>query len=38
MSYADTRLEDIDGDGLPELLVHGGTIGSAGAGDHAAAN
>jgi hypothetical protein len=32
MSYADARLEDADGDGLPELLVHGGTIGSAGAG------
>jgi hypothetical protein len=32
MTYADTRLEDVDGDGLPEFLVHGGTIGSAGAG------
>lgn len=32
VSYSDTRLEDVDADGLPELLVHGGTIGSAGAG------
>ncbi len=32
VSYADTRIEDIDTDGLPELLVHGGTLGSAGAG------
>jgi hypothetical protein len=32
MSYANARLEDVDSDGLPEFLVHGGTIGSAGAG------
>lgn len=32
LSYPDARLDDVDGDGLPELLVHGGTIGSAGAG------
>ena len=32
MSYADSRLDDVDADGLPEFLVHGGTIGSAGAG------
>ncbi len=32
MSYSDTRLQDFDGDGLPEFMVHGGTIGSAGAG------
>ncbi|MBP6786899.1 MAG: hypothetical protein KA170_04870 [Candidatus Promineofilum sp.] len=32
LSYADTRLDDVDGDGLTEFLVHGGTIGSAGAG------
>lgn len=32
LSYADTRLGDVDGDGLTEFLVHGGTIGSAGAG------
>lgn len=32
MSYADTRIEDIDADGLPEIVVHGGTSGSAGAG------
>ena len=32
MPSADARLEDVDGDGLPELIVHGGTIGSAGAG------
>lgn len=32
VTYADTRVEDIDTDGLPELLVHGGTLGSAGAG------
>lgn len=32
MTYADARLEEVDGDGLPEFLVHGGTIGSAGAG------
>lgn len=30
--YADTRIEDVDADGLLELLVHGGTLGSAGAG------
>ncbi len=32
MPTADARLEDVDGDGLPELLVHGGAIGSVGAG------
>ena len=32
MPTADARLEDVDGDGRPELLVHGGAIGSAGAG------
>lgn len=32
LSYPDVRVEDVDGDGTPELLVHGGTIGSAGAG------
>ncbi len=32
MPYADTRIDDADADGLPELLVHGGTLGSAGAG------
>ena len=32
VAYADTRIEDIDTDSLPELLVHGGTLGSAGAG------
>lgn len=32
MSYADSKLADVDNDGLPEFLVHGGTIGSAGAG------
>lgn len=32
VSYADTRIEDFDADGLPELVIHGGTLGSAGAG------
>jgi hypothetical protein len=32
MSYPDVRLEDSDSDGLIEFLVHGGAIGSAGAG------
>ena len=32
MSFADTRLQDVNGDGLPEFLVHGGNIGSVGAG------
>lgn len=32
MSYPDVRLEDSDGDGLVEFQVHGGAIGSAGAG------
>jgi hypothetical protein len=32
MSYPDTQLQDIDGDGLAEFVVHGGTIGSVGAG------
>lgn len=32
MSYPDVRLADSDGDGLVEFQVHGGTIGSAGAG------
>ncbi len=32
MTYADTQVVDSDGDGLPEFLVHGGTIGSVGAG------
>ena len=32
LSYADTRLADVDADGLTEFLAHGGTIGSAGAG------
>jgi len=32
MPTADARLEDVDGDGTPELLVHGGTLGSVGAG------
>jgi hypothetical protein len=32
MNYAETQLEDFDGDGLLEFLVHGGTLGSAGAG------
>jgi hypothetical protein len=32
VTFADTRIEDIDADGLPELLAHGGTLGSAGAG------
>lgn len=32
MSYSDVRFNDVDYDGLPEMLVHGGTIGSAGAG------
>jgi len=32
MSYADYRLEDVDGDGSEELVLHGGSIGSVGAG------
>jgi hypothetical protein len=32
LSYPDVRVEDVDGDGAPEFVVHGGTIGSAGAG------
>jgi hypothetical protein len=32
MSYPDVRLEDTNGDGLVDLVIHGGTIGSAGAG------
>lgn len=32
MSYSNVRFNDVDFDGLPEMLVHGGTIGSAGAG------
>lgn len=32
VSFADTRIEDIDADGLPEVVVHGGESGSAGAG------
>lgn len=32
VSYADVRIDDIDADGLPELLIYGGTLGSAGAG------
>jgi hypothetical protein len=32
ISYPDTRFEDANGDGLPDFLVHGGSIGSVGAG------
>lgn len=32
VSYADTRYEDFTGDGVLDILVHGGGIGSAGAG------
>lgn len=32
MSFADARVADSDDDGLPEFLVHGGTMGSVGAG------
>jgi hypothetical protein len=32
MTYSNTNIRDIDGDGLLELLVHGGTIGSVGGG------
>lgn len=32
LSYPDTRFEDVTGDGQTDFLVHGGTIGSAGAG------
>jgi hypothetical protein len=32
MSYAEPRVQDIDGDGVQELLVTGGTVGSTGAG------
>ena len=32
MSYADYRLEDVDRDGSKELVLHGGSIGSVGAG------
>lgn len=32
MSYSDTRFADANADGLPDLLVHGGTLGSAGSG------
>jgi hypothetical protein len=32
MFYADLEIEDVDGDGRWELMLHGGTIGSVGAG------
>jgi len=32
MSYVDPYFSDWDGDGVPELIMHGGTIGSVGAG------
>jgi hypothetical protein len=32
VTYPDTRFEDATGDGLSDFLVHGGSIGSAGAG------
>jgi hypothetical protein len=32
MSYVDPTFSDWDGDGVPELIMHGGTIGSVGAG------
>lgn len=32
MSYSTIQLEDRTGDGLPDLLVHGGLLGSSGAG------
>ncbi|MEX0786441.1 MAG: hypothetical protein WD939_07390 [Dehalococcoidia bacterium] len=32
METADALLEDRDGDGVPEVVLHGGTIGSVGAG------
>jgi hypothetical protein len=32
LSYADLRIEDLDGDGRDELALHGGAIGSVGAG------
>lgn len=32
MSYADTRFADLTGNGLPDLLIHGGLLGSVGAG------
>jgi hypothetical protein len=32
MSYVDPSFSDWDGDGVPELIMHGGTIGSVGAG------
>jgi hypothetical protein len=32
MAYADPSFEDWDGDGVLELIMHGGTIGSVGAG------
>jgi hypothetical protein len=33
MSYPNVRFEDVNGDGVMEFLVHGGNIGSAGAGN-----
>jgi hypothetical protein len=32
ISYPDTRFEDVNQDGVSEFLVHGGNVGSAGAG------
>jgi hypothetical protein len=32
MSFADYRIEDVDGDGTKEIVLHGGSIGSVGAG------
>jgi hypothetical protein len=32
ISYADTALDDRDGDGVLEIILHGGSIGSVGAG------
>lgn len=36
LSYDEPRLEDATGDGRPDLVLYGGTIGSAGAGLHRA--
>jgi len=32
ISFPDARVQDTDGDGVPEFVVHGGALGSAGAG------
>ena len=32
LSYPEPRVQDVDGDGQPEFVIHGGMLGSAGAG------